>query len=92
MQTNFSNFLSVKFCTSYLDADHRTNERKRNKQNGGKNQDRDLSRDNEILNAAATFSRISTKAQLIVGIVIVQIVTNFRLFQSYRNDEAIIIV
>lgn len=75
----------------FLCVDHRTNDRKRNKQNGGKNQDRDLSRDNEILNAAVTLSQLSTKAPLIVVTVVVKLMTNFLLFQNTYNGDAVIV-
>lgn len=93
INANFANFSNFLFCNffSHLDVvDHRTNDRKRNKQNGGKNQDRDLSRDNEILNAAVTLSHFfPTKAQLIFSIVLVKFITNFLLFQSFHYDEVV---
>lgn len=86
----FPIFSFVIFFSHFGVVDHRTNDRKRNKQNGGKNQDRDLSRDNEILNAAVTLSHFfPTKAQLIVSIVLVKFITNFLLFQSFHYDEVV---
>lgn len=93
LNANFVNFTNFLFFSPFFarltdkHTDHRTNDRKRNKQNGGKNQDRDLARDNEILNAAVTLSQISTAAQLIVGVILLKFSTNFLLFPSLCYNE-----